>query len=130
MPMYLYLLERTTQRSRWARYTLQSEVKIGITQNPDARLESVRKSTRGDVERIYLAKFRNARRVESLLHRKYVDSRFRMSGKGKKTNGETEWFYMSWLELMSCYYTLWCMRWAWVVWLLAIVGFWVWCNRI
>lgn len=116
--MYLYLLERTTHRSLWARLSFQCEVKIGITATPEARLSSIRKTTKGQVEMIYLHRTNGARHYERRLHKMFVESRFRMSStKAKKSNGETEWFFLNPVELLVLYAWLLWWRIRWGVWL-------------
>lgn len=97
---YLYILERVSERSLWARITGQREVKIGITTNLKARQKSVNKSTKGKVVLSYSIPFRNAYRIERRLHRLFSDSNFRMRRKGNRSNGEIEWFYMNSLEMI------------------------------
>lgn len=118
---YLYLFERTSGRSLWAILSFQHEVKIGIATDVQARLSSVRATTRGQIECIFSWRFGGASaRIERRLHHIFGDSRFRIKGKGKKTNGETEWFYMSFLELLLLY--------GWLGWF--IVRGWVWLAAI
>lgn len=75
---YLYIFERTTQRSLWAVVSFQWELKIGISHSVEERLSSVRSTTPGQVECIFAWRY------------------FTLAAKGKKkrTNGETEWFYI------------------------------------
>lgn len=125
---YLYLLERTEGRSRMARFTFQHEVKIGISNDPPERLASIRKSTPGRVEVIYTGRFARPALVEDALHRRFVCSRAPIKKKrGAKSNGHTEWFLLTWLELLFVYAWLGWYRWRGIFFLIIFIiglGYW------
>lgn len=75
---------------------------------------------------IYLYRTNGARHYEKKLHRLFVESRFRMSSKkAKKSNGETEWFFLNPVELVVLFAWLFWWRIQWAVWL-SLLGTAVW----
>lgn len=93
MKKYVYIMERTTNRSLWARITFQKEIKIGIAKKPQKRRQQVDSAIKGKIRLILQKEFDNARVMESKLHEKFKDSRFKI--KGGPGGGCTEWFYLS-----------------------------------
>lgn len=119
---YLYLIERVTNKSSWSKLANQCEVKIGITTNIKARFESISETVVGKVVLSYYVPLRRAYRVEQRLHVLFSDSNFRMKRKrGEKSNGETEWFYMSWLEMITLHLWLFYYKHEGSVWFLFVV---------
>lgn len=114
-PDYIYLFQRTTHVR-----SLQHQIKIGVSNNPTRRLESVQETVKGEVSQIMLVKMPGAYVIEDRLHDLFGASRFKMKRRSKKTNGETEWFYLNWLEII----TLMCwIRWYQIRIYVWIVGF-------
>lgn len=93
MRKFVYIMERTSNRSLWAMMTFQKEIKIGIANDSERRRREVDNAIKGDIKLILQKEFDNARAVETELHEKFKDSRFRM--KGGAGGGCTEWFYLS-----------------------------------
>lgn len=94
---YLYLMERVSNKSLYAKISCQHEIKIGIANDPQARLKQVNKAIKGEVLLSYYLKIPWAESREKKLHKIFSASRFRI--KGGKGGGTTEWFYFNWLEL-------------------------------
>lgn len=94
----VYIMKRVTGRSWYARLTLQSEYKIGISKNTAYRNKRVNNAIKGEViilsnRPVVFAKFH-----EDLLHALFSDSRFRMEG--GRDGGLTEWFYLNFAEYL------------------------------
>ena len=89
-------MERISNRSAYARFTFQREIKIGIAKNTKQRNRDVDNAIKGDVIVRRRITVRNAERVEKKLHYLLGDSRFRI--KGGRQGGVTEWFYLNPLE--------------------------------
>lgn len=98
-PRYVYIMMRRTKKSWYASLTLQSEYKIGIAKDPQARHETVNKAIEGKIILINQRFFSNARRIESMLRLDFIDSNFRIASVGKG-GGVTEWHYLTDLEYL------------------------------
>lgn len=125
---YIYLMERKTKRSRWARLTFQREIKIGIAKKPKSRRSSVNSSIKGNIEILVCRRVLFAERIEKgKLHKMFSDSRYKMKGiKGKTGGGLTEWFFLSSTELFILKIWLWwysVRHWFFIIFLLLISGF-------
>ena len=98
---FLYLMERSSNRSFRARLTFQREIKIGIAKDAKSRNSSVNLSIKGDVKILTCRKVFFAKKTEERLHRLFSDSRYKMKGiQGKRGGGLTEWFYLTTMELL------------------------------
>lgn len=113
MAGYVYILERVTNRNLWAIVTFQHEIKIGISVTPVKRYEDINADVKGDVKLLRKYVFSNYRYVEKYLHDLFDDSNFNI-GQGRKA-GNTEWFYMSWLEMVTLYMHFWYIKHRWYI---------------
>lgn len=107
---YIYIMKRASDRSAYARATLQTEYKIGISKDPAIRQKQVDKAIQGRVDLIRTYFCRDALRLEKHMHHIFRDSRFRITTVGKG-GGETEWFYMSGFEYLALEVAMW-MGWT------------------
>ena len=99
----IYIMKRITRRSWYARFTFQSEYKIGIAKNTVRRNKTINKAVRGRVVIMSRRPVLFAYNKEQRLHRLFADTRFTM--KGGKGGGLTEWFYLSFPEylILECW---------------------------
>lgn len=120
---YVYLMERTKGKSWYATLTGQSEVKIGLSTSPVRRLAQVNESLSGKTVIIAQVKTPNMRKTETFFHDLFSDSRFRQKKAGRGA-GRTEWFYMTWVELIIalCWFK-WLALWYKVRWVIYLIIF-------
>ena len=117
---YLYLMKRETNNTFLSKVSMQYEIKIGISKTPIRRERSVNRSTKGRVRMIMCVPFGNPRKYEQRLHRMFDCSRFTIKkGRGQKSNGHKEWFYLNPLELVIV--KAW-IRWWQIRWWLLLIG--------
>lgn len=73
---FVYVMQRTTNVSFYARATFQNEYKIGIAKDWKKRNREVDGDIKGDVIVLSSRWIRNGYQVEQYLHKLFGDSRF------------------------------------------------------
>ena len=95
-PVYVYLMERISGRSRYAKRNRLREIKIGISNNPVRRVQEVDEHIKGRViiDKIYPFENREkALDIEQKFHRRFRMKRIFRSG--VPGSGYSEFFYLS-----------------------------------
>lgn len=92
--MYIYIMERVSQREWSTILWGKREIKIGISKNALQRKRQVDSGIPGKVILRKYYKVRNARKLETKLHRLFKQSNFIPNG-AKEGSGKTEFFKLS-----------------------------------
>jgi Flp pilus assembly protein TadB len=112
---YVYILQ-LTYRNFWCIITGQSLFKIGIAIDPVARVDNINKDLRkGKAVIIARLFFDRAQAIEKKMHRAFFDSRTTIKTRGKGQAGRTEWFYLTWLEILFCIVLLYWLKYRGII---------------